>query len=180
MRQDRHVALLRGINVGGRNVIRMADLRARFEGMGLTGVATYIQSGNVVFSAAQDGDRLAERIEAELSTAFGTDARIVLLAADDLERVVTQAPHGFGTEPDHYRYDVLFVRPPRRADEAVGQIATRPGVDTVAAGDHALYFRRLTSRAAQSLLPRLVGTPLYRDLTIRNWNTTMRLLEMTR
>lgn len=178
--RGRHVALLRGINVGGNNVIRMTDLRARFEAIGLTDVATYIQSGNVVFSAAQDSASLAGRIEAELSTAFGYDARIVLLAADDLERVVTQAPPGFGAEPDQYRYDVLFVRPPRRADEAIAEVATRPGVDTVAAGDHALYFRRLTSRATQSLLPKLVGRPVYRDLTIRNWNTTTRLLEMTR
>jgi uncharacterized protein (DUF1697 family) len=180
MSSIRHVALLRGINVGGNNVIRMADLRACFEAMGFTAVATYIQSGNVVFSSKRpaSGSRLVSTIERTLGETFGAPLRIVLVSPTNLARIVSQAPPGFGMEPDRYRYDVLFVRAPVTPAEALAQIATKPGVDEVRTGDHVLYFRRLISRASQSRLSKIVQQPVYKDLTIRNWNTTIRLLAM--
>ena len=179
MRKSRHVALLRGINVGGNNVIRMVDLRASFEAMGFTEVETYIQSGNVVFSSKPASkSELVKTIERTLSDAFGYASRIVLVSSRELELVVTQAPTGFGKQPDRYRYDVLFVKEPLSPGEVLQQLTTRPGVDMADAGDHAVYFRRLTSKAAQSQLARLVQLPVYKSVTIRNWNTTTRLLAL--
>jgi uncharacterized protein (DUF1697 family) len=179
MSEHRYVALLRGINVGGNNIIRMADLRTSFEGMGFTSVQTYIQSGNVVFaSKLVDRTRLTGTIEKALSQAFDYASRIVLVSAQELETVVTEAPAGFGKQPNEYRYDVLFVKEPLTAAEALQQVSRREGVDTADAGTHALYFRRLISKAAQSQLPKLAQQPVYRSITIRNWNTTTRLLEM--
>ncbi|HEU4385435.1 MAG TPA: DUF1697 domain-containing protein [Anaeromyxobacteraceae bacterium] len=178
---SRHVALLRGINVGGSNVIRMAALRSCFEKMGFTEVETLIQSGNVVFASKPLGKAgLTREIEEALSDAFGYASRVVLVSAAELERIVAQAPAGFGTRPQQYRYDVVFVKEPLTAAEALEQITAKPGVDTVNAGDGALYFRRLTSKAAQSHLSRVVQRPVYQSLTIRNWNTTTRLLAMAR
>lgn len=179
MARRRHVALLRGINVGGSNIIKMVDLRARFEALGFVEVETYIQSGNVVFTAP--GTRavaLAARIEEALQEAFGYGGRVVVVSAATLERVVAQAPAGFGSEPDAYRYDVVFVVPPVRPGEVLRQVSTQPGVDEVHAGDHALYFRRLIVGATRSHLPKLIQQPVYRSLTIRNWRTTTRLLAM--
>ena len=179
MGRTRHVALLRGINVGGSNVIKMAALRAAFEAMGFADVATHIQSGNVVFSAKPASKaRLAATIEKTLSDRFGYDSRVVLVSAAELDRVVAQAPRGFGQDPRRYRYDVVFVRQPTTTREAVAEVSTKPGVDSVHAGEHVLYFRRLVSRAAQSHLARLVQRPVYKSVTIRNWNTTTRLLAM--
>ena len=176
---SRYVALLRGINVGGNNIIKMADLRACLEGLGFTEVATYIQSGNVAFSAKPaDRAKLINTIEKALDKAFGYGSRIVLVSAGELEAVVNQAPSRFGKEPDTYRYDVLFVKEPLTAGAALEQITTRPGVDEAHAGDFALYFRRLISKAEQSHLPRLVQLPLYKSITIRNWNTTTKLLAL--
>jgi uncharacterized protein (DUF1697 family) len=175
----RHVALLRGINVGGSHVIRMADLRRTFEALGFADVATYIQSGNVVFASRPASKaRLTAAIERGLGEAFDYDSRVVVVSARELERVVAQAPAGFGEAPGRYRYDVAFVRAPVTPAEALGQVTTRPGVDTVHAGDHALYFRRLTRRAAQSHLTRLIRLPVYKSLTLRNWNTTTHLLAL--
>ena len=175
----RHVALLRGINVGGNNIIKMADLRACFEALGYTDVATYIASGNVVFSA-KPAERAAiiSKIEKALDKTFGYGSRIVLVSAGEFQTVVSQAPGQFGKQPDDYRYDVLFLKEPLTAAEALQRITTQPGVDEAHAGDHALYFRRLISKAEQSHLPKLVQLPLYKSITIRNWNTTTRLLEM--
>jgi len=175
-----YVALLRGINVGGKNVIRMADLRACFEELDLVDVRTYIQSGNVVFRPTKKTPpaKLALNIEKALSDAFAYDSRIALVSAEELATVVQQAPPGFGKQPEKYRYDVLFPRPPLRPKAALPEVPVNPIVDTISAGDRALYFRRLIAKATQSKLGRLTQRPVYQELTIRNWNTTTRLLEM--
>lgn len=179
MSQSRYVALLRGINVGGKNLIAMADLRGSFEDLGFTEVATYIQSGNVVFSSKKRTQaKLAGTIEKALSRAFRYDSRVVVLSAVELERVVAQAPGGFGRDLRRYRYDVLFVKAPLSTREALEQVAVKPGVDEAHAGDHALYFRRLVRKAAQSHLTKLIQRPAYRNITIRNWRTTTKLLQM--
>lgn len=174
----RYLALLRGINVGGNNVVKMADLRACFVSMGCTQVETYIQSGNVVFASRQPGSKgLTETIEQTLFNTFRFNARVVVLSAGELQTVVTQAPPSFGEAPDLYRYDVLFVREPLTTRAALEEVSTKPGVDAAVAGDLALYFRRLIRRATQSHLSRLVQRPAYQHITIRNWRTTTRLLE---
>jgi uncharacterized protein (DUF1697 family) len=175
----RYIALLRGINVGGNNLIKMIELRSSFAKMGFSDVETYIQSGNVVFSGKQTNKtKLTALIEKALSEAFSYESKVVVVSDSEMERVVAQAPKGFGKDPAQYRYDVLFVKEPLTATEALKEIPAAPGVDTVHAGDHALYFRRLVSKATQSKLNKLVQRPVYKNLTIRNWNTTMKLLQM--
>jgi uncharacterized protein (DUF1697 family) len=181
MSKNRYVALLRGINVGGNNLIKMLDLRSTFANMGFTDVETYIQSGNVVFSSKQANKaKLTKTIEDALSKAFSYESRVVVISGSDLERVVTQAPKGFGGDAALYRYDVLFVREPLTTKEALAEVRATSGVDTAHAGDHAVYFRRLISKAAQSNLDKLVRRPSYKNITVRNWNTTMKLLGMIR
>jgi uncharacterized protein (DUF1697 family) len=175
----KYVALLRGINVGGNNVIRMDALRATFETLGFGSVATYIQSGNVVFETPPRGEaELTAAIEIALGQAFDYDSKIVLVSAGELASVVADAPPGFGTEPDLHRYDVLFVKPPITPHEVLAEVEAAPGVDEVQAGARVLYFRRLIAKATRSRLSKLVGKPVYKSLTIRNWNTTKRLLAM--
>jgi len=179
MSQNRYVALLRGINVGGNNLIKMLDLRSSFADMGFTEIVTYIQSGNVVFSSKQTNKaKLTGLIEKALSDAFSYESRVVLVSAGDMERIVRQAPKGFGKDQEQYRYDVMFVKEPLTAGEVLKEIPTAPGVDTADAGDHAIYFSRLVSKATQSKLNKLVQRPVYKNLTVRNWNTTIKLLQM--
>jgi uncharacterized protein (DUF1697 family) len=171
-----YVALLRGINVGGNNIIKMSDLKQCFEALGLGDVATFIQSGNVLFEA--DGEapaELAMRIEEALSQRFGYRSRIALRSHEQMRAIVGNAPDGFGSELEAYRYDVLFVREPLTVAQAMLEIKTRDGVDQAFAGEGVCYFSRLTSRASQSYLSRLVALPSYQGMTIRNWNTTIKL-----
>jgi len=174
-----YVALLRGINVGGNNIVKMTALRDAFEALGFTAVATYIQSGNVVFTA-RSGDKaaLTKKIESALAKTFAYDSKVVIVSAKELAAVVDEAPRGFGKDPARYRYDVLFVKPPLDPRAALSEVPTAPGVDEVHAGTHALYFRRVIAEATKSRLSKLVQKPIYKSLTIRNWNTTMKLLEM--
>ena len=174
----RYVALLRGINVGGKNLIRMADLVACFESHGFDDVSTYIQSGNVLFRSASSGSALTGRIERMLAAAFDCPGTVTLRSHGQMRSIVDGAPDGFGTEPDRYRYDVIFLLPPLSADAAMQRVGVKDGVDEAYAGDGVLYFSRLIERASQSRLSRVVGTPDYQRMTIRNWKTTTKVLDL--
>ncbi len=174
---SRYVALLRGINVGGRNMIKMAELKACFEQHGFRDVATYIQSGNVLFTATRSAG-LVRAIEEMLTARFDYEASVVLRTREQMEQVVRRAPRAFGANPATYRYDVLFLKPPLTASEAMKTVPVKPGVDRAHAGTGVLYYSRLISKAAQSRLSKLVSLPTYQQMTVRNWNTTTTLLEL--
>jgi uncharacterized protein (DUF1697 family) len=174
-----YVALLRGINVGGKNLIKMPALKACFEANGFEDVATYIQSGNVLFGSSETrASELANRIEEVLGQAFGYAATVVVRNRKQMRAIVERAPKGFGAEPAKYRYDVIFLKEPLTAKAAMKSVPTKPGVDEAHAGTGVLYFSRLTSKATQSRLSRIVSSPIYPSVTIRNWNTTTKLLGM--
>ena len=176
MKASQYVALLRGINVGGNNVIRMTELKNCFEKLGFDDVATYIQSGNVLFKASETNlARLTGRIESDLAKQFNYPSRVVVASHDELKQAVEHAPKGFGSQPAKYRYDVIFLRAPMTAADAFKSITTKAGVDEAWAGEGVLYFSRLIAKAAQSRLSRIVQLPVYQSMTIRNWNTTTKL-----
>jgi uncharacterized protein (DUF1697 family) len=174
----RYVALLRGINVGGNNIIRMADLRACLEADGLDDVRTYIQSGNVLFAGSGSAATLTARLERTLSKEFGYEATVAVRSARQLRAIVDGAPKGFGADRERYRSDVIFLMPPLTPARAIADVPTREGVDRAWTGPGVLYFDRLTAKASQSRLSKIVSLPIYRSLTIRNWATTCKLLEM--
>jgi uncharacterized protein (DUF1697 family) len=171
----RYLALLRGINVGGKNLIKMADLRIAVEAMGFSDVETYIQSGNVLFRAPrQKREVLAAGIESRLSRRFGTELKVVLLTEAQLKGVVEGAPRGFGGKL--HRCDVLFVRKPLTVKKAFGVLEFRPGIDSAWPGPGVVYYSRLDSRASGSRLSNFVILPEYQNVTIRSWSTTTKLL----
>jgi len=178
----RFVALLRGINVGGRNLIRMPELAACFTAAGFGDVRTYIQSGNVLFTADRATDsatrpELEGEIEGILTATFALPLKVVVRSHADLAATVVSAPDGFGW-PDH-RCDVIFLKHPATADQALAALpALAEGVDRVWPGPGALYFARLTAQATRSRLNRVISAPIYQEMTIRNWNTTSRLLAL--
>ena len=157
----------------------MADLKASFEEMGFSNVLTYIQSGNVVFQS-DDKDKavLTDKIEKGLSKRFNFLARVVVVSHKELAAIVRAAPDGFGNDEKKFRDDVIFLKEPLTPKEAMKAVSTREGVDTAHAGKQALYFSRLISRAAQSHLTKIIGSPVYQNMTIRNWNTTTKLLAL--
>ena len=175
----RYVALLRGINVGGKNPIPMPVLKATFEEHGFEDVRTYIQSGNVVFSAGAGSQaELTRRIERMLSAAFPYQASAVVRSRTQMRAIVERAPKGFGAQPARFRYDVMFLKPPLTPRTVVESVTTKEGVDRIWPGTGVVYFSRLTSRAVQSRLNRVASMPIYQQMTLRNWNTTTKLLAL--
>jgi uncharacterized protein (DUF1697 family) len=176
MATKRNVALIRGINVGGRNKVSMTDLRAAFEDCGFTGVSTYIQSGNVIFESGAPTAELEDQIEVALEERFGVPLVVVVRSERQLRNIVAKAPEGFGTEPDEYYCDVVFLRSPLTPAKAMRVVQVREGVDACWPGTGVLYFQRLSERRAQSKMSKIVGTPEYQLMTIRSWSTTTKLL----
>jgi len=179
MKNTQYLALLRGINVGGKNLIKMSDLKACFEELGFSNVLTYIQSGNVLFqSGEKDKNILTNKIEKELSEKFDYQSRLVTITHKELAGIVHEAPKGFGKDLQKYRCDVIFLKEPLTVKEAMKNVQVRDGVDNAYAGKTVLYFSRLTSRASQSYLSKIIVPPMYQNMTIRNWNTTTKLLAL--
>src|ERR1700746_1587462 len=133
-----HVALLRGINVGGRNKIPMADLREVVAALGHTGVTTYIQSGNVLFSTAEtDTAKLAEALESALAERFGIWASVVVLSRDELAAVLAGNPYPDEPNPKLVHVVFLNAEPPQdlldRIAAAGRDAAAKGSRDTVRA-----------------------------------------------
>ncbi|QGQ99267.1 DUF1697 domain-containing protein [Paenibacillus psychroresistens] len=88
-----YIALLRGINVGGNNMIKMSELKLMFEEMGFGKVQTYINSGNVLFTSENGAEQVRQRAEFEVNKAFGIAATVVIRTAAELERIIGDCPY---------------------------------------------------------------------------------------
>lgn len=172
------VALLRGINVGGRNPIRMPELVACFRDAGYGDVSTYLQSGNVLFSAdGTTGPKLEAEIEAMLEQRFGIPLLVVIRSRDELAQTIDAAPADHGSP--NLRSDIFFLKHPLTAEEALAELPElREGVDSVAPGPGAIYFSRVAARATKTHIQRFMAMPIFQQMTVRTWRTSIRLLEM--
>lgn len=178
MGRTRYVALLRGINVGGRNKVAMAELRAAFQDIGHTDVTTYIQSGNVLFTSTKPRAEVESQLEIELERHLGHPLVIVVRSHTQLRAIVERAPANFGTKPDTYHSDVIFLRAPLTPANAMQVVKLRDEVDQAWTGRGVLYFARLSARRTQSRMSSIVGTPEYALMTIRSWSTVTKLLDL--
>jgi uncharacterized protein (DUF1697 family) len=172
------VALLRGVNVGGRNAVAMADLRSAFEGAGYSAVSTYIQSGNVLFTSDAPRATMEDRLESLLGRRFGLPLVVVVRSYRQLRDIVGKAPDGFGTQPEIFHSDVIFLKHPLSARRTMQAIDCRDGVDRAWPGSGVVYISRLSARLTQSRLNRVAATPEYQRMTIRSWATTTKLLNL--
>jgi uncharacterized protein (DUF1697 family) len=175
-----YLVLLRGINVGGKNKVRMAALRELLEELGYRDVSTYIASGNVILRSDRSPAEIKRETEAALPKRFRLDSELIavrVLAHRDLQAVVEKKPKGFGERPDTYHSDAIFLIG-LDADQAMGVFDPHPEVDRVWPGDGVIYSQRLSAQRTKSRLNKAITTPLYKSMTIRSWSTTRALLEL--
>lgn len=171
--------LLRGINVGGNNVIPMASLRGEFEAMGFRDPQTYIQTGNVlVGSTRKRGVAAVTRIERHLSQAFGYDARVVVRDAEQMAAIVDAMPKAWDPNDRSLRHNVLFLTDHASAEALVEGIVVDPAIESVATGPHAVYWSAPMSTITRSKMIKLSAHPLYPEVTIRNARVTLKLFEL--
>ena len=178
--KKRYVALLRGINVGGKNKVGMAALKTMLEELGLEDVKTYIQSGNAIFRSALAAETLARKIERQLVADFKLDdelIKVLVITDEQLRSVVENRPRGFGSKPDTYHSDAIFLMD-IDASEAFAVFKPRDGVDQVWEGSGVIYSQRVSAERTKSRLSKITASPLYKSMTIRSWATTEKLLKL--
>lgn len=175
-----YVVLLRGINVGGKNKILMSSLKDCLTQLGFLNVTTYIASGNVILDSDRDTDEVRLRIEEALPKCFElieSLIRVSVIPRDQFQAVIDHKPKDFGEHPEKFHYDVIFLIE-MNSTQALSVFKPREGVDQVWAGDGVIYSQRLSSQLTKSGLSRIIGTPEYKFMTIRNWRTTTKLMEL--
>jgi uncharacterized protein (DUF1697 family) len=184
-----HVALLRGINVGGKNKVAMADLREVVADLGHADVSTYIQSGNVLFSpdpGDADTSALAATLAAAITDRLGVSAPVVVLSRDELAAAIAANP--FPAEPDPKRVHAVLLSGAPAAD-AAGKIdaalerSTAKGArDELAIIGRTLYLHTPdgfgNSELAAAVLRILASPRAGVTGTARNWATTLKLLDL--
>jgi len=171
-----YVALLRAVNVGGNNLIKMADLRDLLAGLGMEAVKTVLQSGNAVFDAhSQDRPRLAEEISAAVHQAHGHQPAVILRTADELRRALAQVPFDASIDPSLVH--INFLAAPADA-EGARQLSAWEGPEVVVVRGSEVYihYPEGSGRSKLGRLPmeKMLGT----RGTARNLNTVRKLLEM--
>lgn len=171
-----YVALLRGINVGGHSLIKMAELKACLDQAGFENVSTYIQSGNVFFSSDdKDELKLAARIEKIIEKTFKLPVRVVVISQTRIDGIIAKVPKHWGSDKE-WRYYALFLLPPYEIKEAVEEFGEpKPDIEFLDVGDGVLYQATDMRSYGKTMASKLASKPLYKQMTIRNYNTLLKI-----
>jgi uncharacterized protein (DUF1697 family) len=179
----RYLALLRGINVGGRNKVAMSDLRELAAGLGHADVATYIQSGNLLFSAAEtEPVKLADALELEIAARLGVRPAVVVISAADMAQVIAENPFPGETNPKclHavFRRDEVSAAGIAAVAAAVERASEAGSLDAAAVVGRTLYLHTPDGLGRSDLAAQLSRSAAQAAGTARNWATVTRLMAM--
>ncbi len=131
----KHVALLRGINVGGNNKVPMSDLKNCFQSAGFSNISTYINSGNVIFETSWSISTSLTIIQSCLREKFSFDIQVVVIEVSRLQKIPDEAPKWWGEDPS-WKHNALFVIPPTTVEEVVTAIGKlKPGIEAIQAAE---------------------------------------------
>ena len=172
------VALLRGVNVGGNNMISMSSLKQSFVELGFTDVSTYINSGNLIFKSKEaDARKLESKIEKMLSKDYELDSRVVLRSLAEMEKIVNGLPKKW-TGDSNWRYNVIFLRHTIDSEKILAELEVKKDIEEVVYCPGALFWSAQISELTRTNMLKLSSRKIYQDMTIRNVNTTRKLYEL--
>lgn len=174
----KYVMLLRGVNVGGNRRVPMAQLRELLTSWGFTDVATYLNSGNAIFSSYSIPNtvQISQAIEKE----FGFEVPFLLLTAEDIIAVAQAIPQEWQNNNTDHKADVIYLYDAVNSADIIEQIGYRPEFETLLYTNHAVLSYLSREYRSRSSLLKLMGTPLYKQVTIRNITTARKLAEMVK
>jgi uncharacterized protein (DUF1697 family) len=173
-----YVALLRGINVGGKARIEMSILKAVFEELGFTNVKTYINSGNVVFATSQrDTVKLCQQIESAIEQKFGFAVPTLVCSQTQLASILENIPTSW-TNDQQMRCDVLFLWSELDSPDIIERIPHKPEIEDVRYTPGAVVWRIDRANVKRGSMIKIIGTDVYKKITIRNINTVRKLSEL--
>ena len=172
------VALLRGVNVGGNNMISMKSLKESFEVMGFINVSTYINSGNIIFQSKEDDPRkLEKKIEQMLSSEYQLESKVVLRSLSEMEKLVMALPQNWGDNSD-WRFNVIFLRHSIDSEKILDELPANSDIEEVLYRPGTLLWSVQASEANRSKFVKLSSRKNFKDMTVRNLNTTRKLYDL--
>jgi uncharacterized protein (DUF1697 family) len=173
------IAMLRSVNVGGNNIVKMETLRQVFTSLGCADVQTYVQSGNVVFRhAGKATGKLAARIEDGFEQQFGFRVPVMLRSLDELQRTVERNPFpGYAhSAPAKLHVNFLYTDPGDTRREVIRSMPTAPEELRIEGREIYVYYPEGAGQSKLRWAP--IDKALGTQGTARNWNTVLKLLEM--
>lgn len=172
----KYLALLRGINVGGNATVSMNTLKEALEKAGYANVLTYINSGNVVFESDEsNNEHLTKKIETILANTF-FPIKTVVLSHREIQSVVDHIPKNWKTE--NLRKYIAFIRNPTKPDDLIKEAQPKEGIDFIDKGPGVVYLSTKMEGLTQSSFPKLITKKVYKEATMRNYNTIQKLLTL--
>jgi len=173
-----YVALLRGINVGGKNKMAMPRLKRTFEEVGLTDVTTYINSGNVIFKdSRRKPATIISALEKAIEQDFGFQIKLLILDLAAIRKTIKALPDNW-TNDNSMKCDVMFLWDGFDRKDVLDDLKIKPDIEDVVYVPGAIIWRVDRPNVTRSGMIKLVGTELYKGMTIRNCNTVRRLAEL--
>lgn len=178
---QKYIALLRGINVGGKNKVSMPELKKLFEQKGFTDVVTYINSGNIVFTSDQtDEKEIKEACEALIADGFSLNIPVTIVSAKDLTEALANAPSWWNAD-ENSKHNAIFVIPPATPEKIFEQVgAAKPEYEKVDYYGRVIFWSAPVETFSRTRWSKIVGSSAYDRVTIRNANTTNKLLELVK
>ncbi len=174
------VALLRGVNVGGKSKVEMPRLRTLFETAGLDNVRTYINSGNVIFTGSRVVvPKLTSKLENAIESEFGFEVKLLLRDIETMSAVESAIPGHWVTDSS-MRTDVLFLWDEIANPDIVDELPVREGVDNVLYASGAIIWQVAAENLNRSGRTKIIGGQIYKAATVRNANTVRKLVAMMR
>jgi uncharacterized protein (DUF1697 family) len=172
------VALLRGVNVGGNNIISMKSLKTSFEKLGFKDVGTYINSGNILFKAKErDARKLETKIEAMLSRDYKLGCKVVVRSSREMASLIENLPKSWDGDKQ-WKYNVIFLRHSIDSEEVIKRLGPKPKIEKVVYYPGTLLWSARISDMSQTTMFKLSGQKLFQEMTVRNTNTTRKLYEL--
>lgn len=176
-----YLALLRGVNVGGKAKLPMAELRDTLAKEGLLDIRTYIQSGNVIFKSSEaDRLKLAKLVSKNIKNNFDIDCEVVVFDDKEWSDIIAAAPNWWGNTDD-WKHNLWILIPPFDIDETVKAIGTlKPDIESVKTGKGVIYQSMSFEKFGRTSTGKIASSPMYKKMTIRNYNTSVKLLDLLR
>ena len=175
----KYVALLRGINVGGKNKVSMGELRSCFEQIGFNNVSTYINSGNIIFeSDITNVLELKELCEQAIERQFGFLVACLVISRADYLRALAEAPKWWNKDAAS-KHNTLFVIPPKTTNDIVQEVGqTKPEYEYIKAAKNVIFWSAPLKTFGRTRYGKVAGTTAYQFITVRNANTTIKIANL--
>jgi len=172
-----YVALLRGINVGGKTKVEMPKLKALFEELGCENVSTYINSGNVIFQDERSANTLVSLIEEAITKTLGLNIRVVLRDSENISKLCREIPESWANDKEQ-KTDVLFLWDEIDSPNIIKKVVINPKIENARYIDGALVWNIGRENVTRGGGIKLIKTDFYKHMTARNINTVRKLYSL--